>query len=389
MMILHFQICKKLDKIISNSLISVQEVKTITMNKLLGITLAIVMLSGSVPLGFSEPLRVQLEAGIETNQLQCDNPNHVLVQRTSGNVACVSEKSAERMGWEIIKTDFPETNTKEITTISEMTISDSVNVTKHNGTKFNTLEVNEIITESEEENETEYFEIWNPIRDDKRDDVAELFASAINDSITGYDGQFKYDTENGFIIMNNEPAFGKLGNTIKYNLPITIYDADERREFVYSFMEKASFNHTNTKLVEKDQRRYVDFYFETDRSFIDFKFASHPYEGTTIKFLSWSNNPNPLPYPLTEKEALDKMFEYGQQTEFSYDKYQGEACEITLYDELESSRKIAFWGEPYYMTTIGYCEYPSRHGLEAYFLIIFIDGTRGEHIFSEFMGAEG
>ena len=48
-------------------------------NKLLGITLAIVMLSGSIPLGFSEPLRVQLEQGLETDQIQCSNPDHVLV----------------------------------------------------------------------------------------------------------------------------------------------------------------------------------------------------------------------------------------------------------------------------------------------------------------------
>ena len=67
--------------------------------QLLGISLALVMLIGSVPLGFSEPLRVQLEQGIETNNIQCDNPNHVLVLRTNGNVACVTEKGAEKMGW--------------------------------------------------------------------------------------------------------------------------------------------------------------------------------------------------------------------------------------------------------------------------------------------------
>jgi len=73
-----------------------------TMKKLLGISLALVMLIGSVPLGFSEPLRVQLEQGIETNQIQCDNPEHVLVLRTNGNAACVTERTAERTGWEII-----------------------------------------------------------------------------------------------------------------------------------------------------------------------------------------------------------------------------------------------------------------------------------------------
>ncbi len=71
--------------------------------QLSGIFLAVVMLCGSIPLGFSEPLRVQLEQGIETSQIQCDNPNHVLVQRTNGKLACVSERNAERMNWEIIE----------------------------------------------------------------------------------------------------------------------------------------------------------------------------------------------------------------------------------------------------------------------------------------------
>ena len=62
------------------------------------------MLCGSVPLGYSEPLKVQLEQGIETNQIQCDNPNHVLVQRNNGKLACVSEGSSEKMNWEIIET---------------------------------------------------------------------------------------------------------------------------------------------------------------------------------------------------------------------------------------------------------------------------------------------
>ena len=65
-----------------------------TMKKFLGISLALVMLVGSVPLGFSEPLRVQLEQGIEMEQIQCDNDSHVLVLRTNGNVACVTEKTA-------------------------------------------------------------------------------------------------------------------------------------------------------------------------------------------------------------------------------------------------------------------------------------------------------
>ena len=70
--------------------------------KVFAIVIASIMILGSMPLGFSEPLHIQLEQGIETNELQCNNPDHVLVQRTNGAPACVTEKTALKTGWEII-----------------------------------------------------------------------------------------------------------------------------------------------------------------------------------------------------------------------------------------------------------------------------------------------
>lgn len=98
--------------------------------QLLGISLALVMVIGSTPLGFSEPLRVQLEQGVEFPELQCDNPSHVLVLRTNGNVACVSEKSAEKLGWKKVKQ-----------TISEVD-SDSADDPELYPTKTETLTIN-------------------------------------------------------------------------------------------------------------------------------------------------------------------------------------------------------------------------------------------------------
>jgi len=41
--------------------------------------------------------------GIETDEKQCNNPSHVLVERTNKKLACVYERTAEKMGWKIIK----------------------------------------------------------------------------------------------------------------------------------------------------------------------------------------------------------------------------------------------------------------------------------------------
>ena len=93
------------------------------MKKLLGISLGLVMLIGSVPLGFSEPMNLtdgmaitdsveinkhtvpkslykQIQSGVSQNELVCANTNHVLAERSNGNLACVSERTADRMNWQ-------------------------------------------------------------------------------------------------------------------------------------------------------------------------------------------------------------------------------------------------------------------------------------------------
>jgi len=62
----------------------------------------------------------QIESGIAINDIQCRD-DRVLVQRSNGGIACVSERTAERTGWEIIKTEF--IHTEKLVTIPEPTIT--------------------------------------------------------------------------------------------------------------------------------------------------------------------------------------------------------------------------------------------------------------------------
>ncbi|MCJ8307396.1 MAG: DUF5011 domain-containing protein [Nitrosopumilus sp.] len=85
-----------------------------TKKTILGIFLAGIMLCGSIPLGFSEPILVQWEKTNDINKISCDNANHVFVMRDNGRPACVYEKTAQKLGWEIVDTsvspveyDFP------------------------------------------------------------------------------------------------------------------------------------------------------------------------------------------------------------------------------------------------------------------------------------------
>ncbi len=62
----------------------------------------------------------QIESGIAINDIQCRD-DRVLVQRSNGSPACVSERTAERTGWKILKTEF--IHTEKLVTIHEPTIT--------------------------------------------------------------------------------------------------------------------------------------------------------------------------------------------------------------------------------------------------------------------------
>lgn len=75
-------------------------------NFFMGVIIPIFLIVGFVPLGFSESLRMQLEQEIEADQIQCDNDSHVLVLRTNGKLACVTEGIIEKTRLKIIETNI-------------------------------------------------------------------------------------------------------------------------------------------------------------------------------------------------------------------------------------------------------------------------------------------
>jgi len=91
---------------------------------LLGITLALVMLVGAIPHSFADDEyispRKQLESGVAPEDIQCKD-NRVLVLRTNGSSACVTERTAEKTGWKILKTEF--IHTEKLVTMPEPTIA--------------------------------------------------------------------------------------------------------------------------------------------------------------------------------------------------------------------------------------------------------------------------
>lgn len=73
------------------------------LKKLVGILLILVIFLGLVPVGFSDPIKKHLEKKIDIHKVQCNNDSNVFVIRTNEHIACVTEKTAEKMGWKMIE----------------------------------------------------------------------------------------------------------------------------------------------------------------------------------------------------------------------------------------------------------------------------------------------
>jgi len=199
------------------------------MKQLFGISLALVMLFGSVPLGFSEPIKVQIEQGIETDQLQCDNDSHVLVQRNNGNMACVSERTADRMGWEII-------NEFKIQVVPSK--PEPIPQSEPIPTEAQALEST---TVKEIPNPTGY---WVPIPEEDREDFAKKFANATSDEITEYTSKNKIKTEKGAIHFSDNVVIATgYFNEVQYDAFVDKMDSDDMEEFIKKFMEKMGFEY--------------------------------------------------------------------------------------------------------------------------------------------------
>ncbi len=85
-----------------------------------GIIFVLIMIAGFTSLSFSEysSPRIQPESGVLSVDIQCRD-DRILVIRENGSPACVTEKTAEKTGWEIINTFEINPTNKNSTSLDE------------------------------------------------------------------------------------------------------------------------------------------------------------------------------------------------------------------------------------------------------------------------------
>jgi len=398
------------------------------MKKTLGISLALVMILGSLPLAIAEPLT------------QCKNSEHLLVLRSNGDNVCLSEKSAqrsvERLGWEII--EIVETLAHEIS--NEIVPLEEISNEESNIEKTEEPVSQERISWIRTATDLSYMDLekipnpegyWVPIQD--KDAFALALVNATGEEITNENkyGNADYFTTNGRINMHD--TFGK--SVVELSVSYRIYEVEnvkseaEQLPFINNFMNSMGFklNGNTFSLTESfletcegnDFNRFciIDEYslskgMDRDKiyyiiggegskikfTFYDKSYAYFHSHVIHIEFNGWTNHSELIQHPLDENIALEKAREFVLADEFLNKPHKvgdmlanmvanADICEaeIRANDDHLIIRQIVIAGVPFYETNIAKCTFPYTDG-HWHQPLILVDGWTGEYVFRDYTG---
>ncbi len=280
-------------------------------NRNFSIVFALVIIAGLTSVSFSQYTspRVQLESGIAPEDVQCRD-DRILVLRTNGSPACVTEKTAEKMGWEII------------------------GIVKIQSTPV----ISEIIVEERIPNPTGY---WTPIPEEDRKEFVMKFTNAAGDYMVGeIDEIGKYKTNRGEILIGHKAIY-KL-----YNL--NLLEPQQQKKFIKDFMYSMGFEYDIENIKIHDSNSYILYNYSNEYSGISFKFPKYMNE-IKISFNGWINNPELVVFPLSEELALEKALVLTNDLYSS-----GECGDVEPY-ESPYVRKYVTDGFPFYEIDTSAC----------------------------------
>lgn len=404
---------------------------------MVGISLALVMVLGSIPLGMADPLT------------ECKNPEHLVVLRSNGDYVCLSEKSAqksvERLGWELVTVNLygidPDPHTTKVGTenLPQLNIEDlqeqkanlwdkieeakqeikTIDIERRDiGKVWSALddeEVEEIerlwnLMKIEQQKivkvklkiidyKTEFHQIsiqiynlenpdkeprlplnstgyWVPIPEKDRLSFANLFVNAAGDSLTGELGKSGYLTEHGHI---SDSA------TVLYVYDLNIEPGD-RKKFTEKFMDSMGFEYDVENIKFRDNKSYIWYHYYNEYSGVEFKFAPYMDE-IKISFYGWTNNPELVTFHLSEEIAIQKAFDFIQTAEHYFiNESDGGKCDVEI-TEPDLVIKYVEGGIPYYKIQVGYCTHSANYLIYGdHSVYVVMDGISGEEIFTSASG---
>ncbi len=376
-----------------------------TMNKL-AISLAMIMVLGSVPFVFSESLRSQLDQGLEINQIVCSNSNHILVERTKGNLACVTEKLALKTGWKIIsQTNLENESVKqvkdklEINDRVDFSITNQINTVKQSQ-EVKTVKEN-ITLEIQTPNQNEPKLILNPENFSEliprhtvldysfdvtvnRDEFAEGMAKILDDTILEVSDNkngFGYITEKGLMTFLKGNGWDIL-KTSKFEYKLLYANAVPRNQIdilpqkIISYM---GIELNGTESIDKGIGQYVDSW-RISQKIGDLQTSNSVFilfdpMYTSIRLGEWNDNFDEIKFfdPSTAiQNAEDYIFKFDVLTE---------GCHLRLVGYNYSMSIEMINGSPLYkIREMAEC-FPQSTTAMSFPYSVYLDAVTGEPLF--------
>jgi hypothetical protein len=341
--------------------------------------------------------RQQLESGILPENIICKE-NRVLVLRDNGNPACITEKTAEKLSWEIIQTEFKINSTNEEIIIRTVSVESKLIESTPSENISNS--VKEKIPWLINDDDSSYLELgkipnptgyWTPISKEQKEEFTNLLDAA-TEKATNAIGK----TINHHYLILGE-SFTLRQSEVVQGVFINKLDRDEMEVFVENFMQTMNFQYTdNDVTVIEKLHGFTGTAFSiqsNDYSEIAFNFSDlYDQNHITISLRNWTNNPELVPkeFPLSSDDAINKVLEYvlnHDQLHLSPSQYEGisVACQFEFSDEPFADEKIYISsGVPYYKIDVGKCTYFDKLG-NMQFPIFLIDAWNGEDIIYNYL----
>ena len=366
----------------------------------------------------------QRDAGMASEDILCRN-ELILAIRDNDDPVCVTEKTADRMGWDIVK-------------------QNQARSYNDNKVGFVNLGINlENIP-----NPTGY---WIPIEDP--DNFAKLLAFAVDDRIIenktkAMHNSMQYTTELGGIEILDHYTTSSIRPEVAVYSHQLIEDEKTQYGFINNFMEKMGFkvgdghkltddlfnkcgqNSVYHKHCKFDDNHRISMQFVGDRtiytleqpySFIEFvffdnSFVTYGHPGIKISFGGWTHNPELVIFQLEPDVAIQKAYDFIKTNEeLNMSAEKGGKCEVTFLvchtgpsyragivensgkcetglrdDFINSVRaiKVIISGVPFYsinLTPGAACLYeygPGHWNIP----MVLIDGVTGENAFVTYRG---
>ena len=150
-------------------------------------------------------------------------------------------------------------------------------------------------------------------------------------------------------------------------------------------MDSMGFEYGDNNVKIQENLSNIWYYYSNEYGAVSFKFTKYMDE-IVIYFNGWTNHPELVTFPFSEKVAIQKAFDHIENIRELYiSELEGGGCEAHIYDEADYILKYVDSGITYYKIEVGNCTHSITHIINADIgVYVIINAVTGEIISAQY-----